>query len=75
MLPAFEGHGYEKEITQRLIEQPHVNHLVYGEARLDNPEAMTSHAFPSWVEVRRDQRTAVFSTSPERRAKVGGARQ
>lgn len=75
LLPAFEGHGYEKEITRLLIEQPHVDHPVYSEARLDNPEAMTSHAFPAWVEVRRDRRTAVFFTSRERRAKVGGARQ
>ena len=75
VLPAFDGHGYVKAITQLLIEQPHVNHPVYGEARLDDPEAMTSHAFPAWVEVRRDKRTAVFSTSPERRARVGSARQ
>ena len=75
VLPAFEGHGYVKAITQLLIEQPHVNHPVYGEARLDDPEAMTSHAFPAWVEVRRDRRTAVFFTSPERRPKVVDARQ
>lgn len=62
VLPEVAGKGYGGAITADLIRR--VDHVVYAEARKDNPAAMRLHRAADWEVVGEDERLMHYRSRP-----------